>query len=1001
MPDDILPTLDSGSAPPTGGGSASTCPSSPSAQQAQTSPATALGLATLQAAGLATGPATLAGPATVLPGPLPQGGADTLAAPLPSGGEVSSGPPGGGGGGSGGKGGQGGQGGAEAAGRGLLSFSNNDANEPQALGALGLPGAPQKIGRFEIIKLLGEGGFGSVYLAEQRIPVRRKVALKVVKLGMDTAEVLQRFEAERQALALMDHPNVARVFDAGVTDRGQPFFAMEFVEGIPLNNYVDDNLLTLDQRLHLFIDICRAVQHAHGKGLIHRDLKPGNIIVSTVDGKPAPKVIDFGIAKATGPNLSDTNFRTETGRLIGTPEYMSPEQCSGSVDIDTRTDVYALGVILYELLTGQLPFDSKMLRAGGIDGITKIIREVEPQRPSARVTSLDIGKDAALLARIARTRKLDVRHLTRALKGDLDWIVLRALEKDRNRRYDTANALAMDVVRHLGNEPVSAGPPNLSYRLEKFARRNKVAFATLTAVAAALVLGVTFSTIGFVQASRARTVAEQQRTIAIEKQHLAEQRLAEFTEQSRVSAAMAAQKAIADARVESSNKFYEGLFSSIDPSKARGRDVTVRDVLDVAAARIDQHPPKSEDVEASLRSVFGSTLFKLGYAAKAEAQLRKALALATKPLVPDEALLFEIHNRLGLALRENGKADEAIEQLNQGLAMAAKKYGEQSAEMAVVLQNLGLVYEDSRRFPDAERYLRRALDILRARRDSNASIVRSNLANLYHSMGDLRSAELLFRDALREMEKAQGPDAPDTGYACRDLGLLLYDNGELQDASVYLSRAVGIWRKVLPPSHPDYRQVLDLLGDAETQLGQLDAAEGVIRESLGIRETYAGHDSAEALEALANLANIYQRRNQNEKALEFSTDILARSKRSLTNLADPAQAKLMASNLALHGTVLLDLGRPADAEPFVRQALGLREKLFGVGDWHRANTLSLLGAILSAEGNNAEAEARLVEAYTALEQDRNTPAITLTRARARLYKFYVGTNRPEKAAQYK
>ena len=358
------------------------------------------------------------------------------------------------------------------------------------------------IGPYKLKEQIGEGGFGLVFVAEQQEPVKRKVALKVIKPGMDTREVMARFKAERQALALMDHPNIARVLDAGATDSGRPYFVMELVRGIPITDYCDQNQLAPRDRLDLFVTVCQAVQHAHQKGIIHRDIKPSNVLVTSHDGKPVAKVIDFGVAKAINQQLTERSIYTQFAQMIGTPLYMSPEQAEMSgLDIDTRSDIYSLGVLLYELLTGTTPFDKKRFAKAAYDEIRRLIREEEPPKPSTRLSTSDS------IASIAAQRHTEPAKLSKLIRGDLDWITMKALEKDRTRRYETANGLARDIERYLSDEPVEACPPSATYRLRKFARKNRAALTTAAAIALLLVAGVAVSTWQAVRATQAEAAA--------------------------------------------------------------------------------------------------------------------------------------------------------------------------------------------------------------------------------------------------------------------------------------------------------------------------------------------------------------------------------------------------------------------------------------------------------------------------------------------------------------
>ena len=423
----------------------------------------------------------------------------------------------------------------------------------------------QVIGRYELLHLIGEGGFGTVFLAEQREPVRRSVALKIIKLGMDTRRIVARFEAERQALALMDHPNIARVFDAGATESGRPYFVMELVSGEPITQYCDRHRLTVRGRLALFGQVCSAVQHAHTKGIIHRDLKPGNILVSTHDDRPFAKVIDFGIAKAAYAPLADKTVFTDPHQFMGTPTYVSPEQAEGLADIDTRTDVYALGVVLYELLTGSTPFSSAELQRAGLAEMHRIIREVEPPGPSTR-----ISKSTGTLPAIAANRAIDARTLCAVVRGELDWIVMKCLEKDRARRYEGAGSLAADIERYIRGEAVFAAPPGTTYRLQKFVRRHRIGVAAGALVAMALIVGLSLALFGLRSATHARDA-----------------------------------EAVARRQAESALEFVSKMFGAVDPRMAERYDVKVAEILDPASAKVGPAFAGDAEGEATVRAVLG------------------------------------------------------------------------------------------------------------------------------------------------------------------------------------------------------------------------------------------------------------------------------------------------------------------------------------------------------------------------------------------------------------
>ena len=525
----------------------------------------------------------------------------------------------------------------------------------------------QRIGRYKLLEQIGEGGFGSVWAAEQREPVKRRVALKIIKLGMDTAQVIARFEAERQALAMMDHPNIARVLDAGATETGRPFFAMELVKGVPILEYCDTERLDTAARLGLFTLVCNAIQHAHQKGIIHRDIKPSNVLVTLHDGVPVPKVIDFGIAKATNQELTEKTIYTQHRQMIGTPAYMSPEQAEMSgLDIDTRSDIYSLGVLLYELLTGTTPFTHEELAGAGFEGMTRMIREVEPHRPSARLSAL---RDTA--TRTAERRGADVEKLRRLLRGDLDWIVMKCLEKDRTRRYDTANGLAADVRRHLDDEPVSAGPPSAGYTLRKFVKRNRGQVIAVSVIAATLVLGVVGTTAGLVwaldeksRADTARDQSDRERLAADEARRGAEAQLA---------------------RSEEFKGFMVELLNSIEPDREfPERSLAIRELIDTAYEKLRDGTVRDADARAEVIELLADTAYRHTWY-DIQISLRYALLdEALRSHGPESPRAVALAIPLAEALLAEGRTVEALRIVDQSMP-AARALDESSGSPAFEL----------------------------------------------------------------------------------------------------------------------------------------------------------------------------------------------------------------------------------------------------------------------------------------------------------------------------
>jgi len=660
--------------------------------------------------------------------------------------------------------------------------------------------APDHIGPYRILEPIGEGGMGVVYAAEQTEPIRRRVAVKIIKLGMDTKEVIARFEAERQALAMLDHPCVARVYDAGSTDRGRPYFVMELVKGLPLTQYCDTHHLPLRDRLKLFTKIAEAVNHAHQKGIIHRDLKPSNILVANAEGKTFPKVIDFGVAKAVVARLSDQTVFTEHGRLIGTPEYMSPEQAEMSrLDVDTRTDVYSLGVILYELLTGSLPFDAKQLREGGYAEIQRIIREVDPPKPSARLAERAASPNsrAALATRPS------------ALKGDLDWIVMRAIDKDRTRRYQSAKALSDDVGRYLSDLPVLAGPPSPAYKARKFIKRHRYVSAIIAAALLAVATGVAGLAAGLVNARQAQALADRR-----------------------------AENALATA------DFLQKILFHVDPEFGGGR-LSLLEVIEIASNTIDEDLGDYPEVEASVRESIGVAYRRLSMFDKAEPHLRRSLQIRRELLgdqnlqtarsyIATAYLLFEHEGKIHEPRRYLQIARESIAannleetrahawlQLDVGILALAADHLTQAENAFRICEQI-LVRDWTAEHPDVSRPLR-------------------GLAAASLLKGDLQQAE---RHARRAVALCEGERAVYIGARAKlVLAATLTARDAHEEADELLNQAAEQLIRIVGARHTRTAELEALRSELRRRQGNHDAAEAAAQRCLEIRREllHPGH----------------------------------------------------------------------------------------------------------------------------------------------------------------
>ena len=910
----------------------------------------------------------------------------------------------------------------------------------------------ESVGPYRLIRRVGAGGMGEVWLAEQTRPVKRHVAIKVIRAGMDTARVVARFDAERQALAVMSHPAIAQVFDAGATPEGRPYFAMEYVQGEAITSYCDRHRLSTRQRIDLFTQVCEGVHHAHQKGIIHRDLKPSNILVTVRDDLPVPKIIDFGLAKATTHLLTDHTLVTELGTLIGTPEYMSPEQADlTSLDVDTRTDVYSLGVILYELLTGELPFDAKALRERGLDELRRAIRETDPPRPSTRVST---HSDAA---RIVESRGVDPTDLARQLRGDLDWITLRALERDRTRRYGSVSDLAADLQRHLQNVPVLASPPGTMYRASKFVRRHRVGVALAGVFVALLMAFATTTAIQAGRIARERDRANREAGVA--------NAVNDFLKNDLLAQA--------------------GASAQARPNTKPDPDLKVRTALDRAAANIERRFETQPLVEASIRTTIGKTYDDLGLYPEAEPHLMRAVELTRRELGEEDVRYLSSVNDLALMRIREAKFEEANRLLTGSLDVARRVLGEEHPQTLTLMTGLGQVYMMQGKHSEAEPLYVKALESRRRLLgDENvetletmgalaslywrqgkyaqaepvrAEVVRvqrrvlgeehpatltslNNLALLALYQGRYAEAETQFVSVIAAMRRVLGDDHLETMISAGNLGLVYFRQGRHADAEAVFTKVLEQKQRVLGDKHPEslttmnnlgvvlraagkypeaertYTKVMEVMRDvlgenhpnvAQTMngmaflymvQGKSAQAERLYTEALAAQRRIVGEEHPDAVNTMHNLAVFYTNEGRNAEAEPLATKALEIRRRVLG--AEHPETARSVNNL---GLLNLNLGRHEQAESLLRTALNAYEKAMPNG-WERYNCQSMLGASIAGQKRYQDAEPLMVAAYEALIQRKasiplaNVPVID--QAGQRVIQLYRDWGKPEKSAEW-
>jgi eukaryotic-like serine/threonine-protein kinase len=837
----------------------------------------------------------------------------------------------------------------------------SDRPTPVAEAAVPLRERPGTIiGSYKLLQQIGEGGMGVVFMAEQTHPVERKVALKVIKPGMDSEQVIARFEAERQALAMMDHVNIARVFDGGATEFGRPYFVMELVHGVPITKYCDDNHLTPRERLELFVPVCHAIQHAHQKGIIHRDVKPSNVMIALHDGRPVPKVIDFGVAKAIEQRLTERTLFTHFGTMVGTLEYMSPEQAETSAQgVDTRSDIFSLGVLLYELLTGSTPLSRKRVLEAGFGEILRMIKEEVPPKPSTRLS--DSGET---LASISAQRQMEPARLAKFLRGELDWIVMKTLEKDRSRRYETANAFAADVQRYLNDEPVQACPPSALYHFRKFARRNRAALGTAALLTAMLVVGSVVSTWMASRAARAERDAvagwaeEYRQRQEFERQRdraLAAEKLARSNE-------LKANRSATEAR-SVLEFFVERVLAAARPENQKGGlgiDASIRAAVDAAEPQVAVAFREQPLVEASIRNALGESYRFLGEPALAIRQHARARQLRSDQLGPSHPDTLTSMNNLALAYKDAGNFIEALPLYEETLEKRMAVLDPDHPDTLTSMNNLAMALRATGKYERALRLFEETLEKRKAKLDPDhpdTLLSMNNLANAYRADRKLDRAILLFEQTLEKRKAKLDPDHPDTLTTINDLASAYLDAGKSDQGMLLLEETLEKMKAKLGPTHHSTLSTMNNVAYGYYAAGKFGKALPLWEETLVKMKAKLGLDHPLTLTTMNNLGNAYRASGKHDRSVAILEETLEKWKAKFDS--DHPDILIVTGSLT---RAYQAAGKHDRALPLLEELLKRRKGKFGIDDPITLSSLNDLALAYRDTGRLVEAEAHLREA---------------------------------------